>query len=436
MERPISTTPILDQALTCVQSYKALAATARELASPELQRSIEEGLAQFLTHMPEFNILINPVDPPHASWDYLLRNDASQRGEMTMLLMELQCEIDQMAFAIRQAMQQQQQQHPEPEPLSNNSRLVDAWMENLRSVEDHTVWRLAFWRRDHAMHTSYPTTNPLVNQSFYFAIRNELGLDVSTQFRECIRGAITQECPSITARPALLRRLVDLVVQRRRFWNFQRRIRGLSKDAVLWGRDASAPPPFAQGDERFTCPFCFFDLPVAPYRTPRAWTDHVMSDLEGYVCLYETCSSTRAWPEACPHACTSFGAWFAAMAGSFAEGVEWCSHAFACDGRRLEEVHRPRCAAPAVRLDSVCPLCGREPAVEETQLRVAGPADLPLNDGQDRAKARLLLSHIAGHLEVIAPMAFTWNTDRNALDPDRRLFWGRIGSPGSAGGSA
>ncbi|PYI31850.1 hypothetical protein BP00DRAFT_415174 [Aspergillus indologenus CBS 114.80] len=417
MESVISTTPILDQAVRCVQSYNFLIATAQGLASSELQRNIQEGLEQFLTHMPEFRIMINPVGPPHTSWDYILRNNLSQRSEMAMVLMELQCEIDQVTLALRQAGQQ------DPEPPSD-PRLVDEWTENLRSVEDHAVWRLTFWRRDHAVHTTYPAPSPLITQSFYFSIRNELGLDVSTQFRECIRDAITQECPTITARPALHRRLVDLVVQRRRFWNFQRRIRGLTKDAVLWGQDTSVLPRFPLADERFTCPFCFFDLPVAAHLSPRAWKDHVMSDLEGYVCLYETCSSSQPWPDACPHACTSFGAWFAAMAGNFAEGVEWCSHAFACDGRRLEEVHRPHTAAPPVRLDSVCPLCGREPSAEKIELRVADPTDFPLNDDADRRKARLLLSHIAAHLEVIAPMAFTWNTDRDTLDPDQRLFWG------------
>ncbi|PYH83269.1 hypothetical protein BO82DRAFT_411749, partial [Aspergillus uvarum CBS 121591] len=49
-------------------------------------------------------------------------------------------------------------------------------------------------------------------------------------------------------------------------------------------------------------------LPVAAYPSPRAWKDHVMGDLEGYVCLYETCSSSKPWPDACPHACPSFGA--------------------------------------------------------------------------------------------------------------------------------
>ncbi|RAL13369.1 uncharacterized protein BO97DRAFT_413364 [Aspergillus homomorphus CBS 101889] len=352
MEKILHPIAILKQANRCTHAFQALDKTVQSLpdefhdrvsniqglAKKSLREYVREGLHYLVSEFPilHFSGYMVGTRGPYALWDYRLRNSPELRQGILLVLQEVQNELEHTEQSIKKVTPKEK---AAVKTGSSAPKQVEAWLWNLSRIRQN-LRQLVIMFESMYWSSTYPAMLGFAGHSFYLAIRSELGRDVAWRFRQCIQPAILKVCPILDRRPDLLRRLVDLVVQRREYWNFYRRMRGQTAEGVLKGTDLYDTIDNATNDIAFTSPFCFFQFAESFRENRENWLYHVMSDLEGYVCIYGTCPSSKSMPTICSHSFLTYTEWFDAMTGPFVGGAEWCSKSFSCDGAPLEELGR------------------------------------------------------------------------------------------------
>lgn len=372
------------------------------------------------------------------SLDYVYRNDLGSQVAVLRLLRELKHELEDAQPFVSDV--------PRYDFWGDS---FEIWCTNVASVNRRLVEHMPhYWRvPDHA----YEHLD-IMAQSSYFAIQtyrevelipgNKLSrrvrlVSVEDSFRDYVLDRIREECPR--ASDSFCQRLATAVVQRRKVLNYHRWSHGYSVEEVTWMTSIEAPT-LSPDAASFICPFCLFEL-RREWSEPVAWRQHLQSDLEIYLCIYDICPQEQEWET--QSTCSGPAAmrrsslvqlhsshqeidWFDQMTRDhLEEGKDWVNGNWSCSTKWETQTPRKLYAKPMKSVNSVnlakeCHLCGEVSPGPSEHVVVYSKLNQNLDKPGCEATRQTLrtLAHIANHLMKMMQLAFLCVDNLSSTDLD------------------
>ncbi|RAH79821.1 hypothetical protein BO86DRAFT_401459 [Aspergillus japonicus CBS 114.51] len=294
------------------------------------------------------------------------------------------------------------------------------------------------WATDLLAHSSMYAPSVLLQDHPDYSVRDEWDRNVNEEFQMVVRSALRHRCDVYNK--VLNARLGTMVVTRHRALTYHSRFQADSPMHVLRQnmnpatfvmamRDAphEEHPPrpiLAPGQEEFECPYCRFTLPAARYVSHDAWRQRVLTDLEPYMCIFDTCTAeinTFRTPQQ----------WLYHMETSHSSST-WTCRVPRCRGRTfyrqvafeqdginahgytsadLQTIsHESRRPHPAIFRR--CPFCGPRPGEDPPRNDDAYPGNVAASHAAHR-----LYNHVARHLEEFALLAIPYTPREPVVPP-------------------
>ncbi|PYH83055.1 hypothetical protein BO82DRAFT_411977 [Aspergillus uvarum CBS 121591] len=304
----------------------------------------------------------------------------------------------------------------------------------------YEVWHLIRnldWATDLLAHSSMYAPSVLLQDHPDYSVRDEWERDVNEEFQVVVRSALRHRCDVYNK--VLNARLGTMVVNRRRALAYHSRFQDDSPmhvprqnlnpaTFVMAMRDAAHEehpprPTLGPGQEEFECPYCRFTLPAARYASHDAWRQHVLTDLEPYMCIFDACTAEtntfRTPQQWLYHMETSHSSTWTCRVPrcrgrTFYRQVAFEQHGINAHGYTSADLktisHESRRPSPAIFRR--CPFCGPRPG-----------EDPPRNDdaylGNVAAfhAAHRLYNHVARHLEEFALLAIPYPPREPVVPP-------------------
>ncbi|PYI30021.1 hypothetical protein BP00DRAFT_447883 [Aspergillus indologenus CBS 114.80] len=286
-------------------------------------------------------------------------------------------------------------------------------------------------------HSSMYAPSALLQEHPDYSVRDEWDRNVTEEFQVVVRSALEHRCDVYNK--VLNARLGAMVVTRRRALTYHSRFQDDAPMHVLRQnmnpatfvmamRDAAHEehpprPTLAPGQQEFECPYCRFTLPAARYAAHDAWRQHVLTDLEPYMCIFDTCTAEIntfrtpqqwLWHMETSHASTWTCRVPRCRGRTFYRPVAFEQHGINAHGYTAADLraisHESRRPHPAIFRR--CPFCGPRPGADPPRNDDAYPG----NAAAAHAALRLY-NHVARHLEEFALLAIPYTPREPVVPP-------------------